>query len=249
MNIVEPIRDRKLIVKIESVLARKSFRDLLLFVLGTNSGLRISDMLALNVGDVRNKSHIEIKEIKTGKKKKFPIDNKLKQLIQSFTSDKDNYEPLFLSQKNNRLSRGQAYKIIHDVAREVGITYNIGTHSLRKSFGYHHYKQYKDVAILQTILNHSSPSITLKYIGINQDIIDESANDGNRYVARSISNLYVAQGDKTVTVPCDAVNVCRIDNNGKILNMQNLTHEQFLSALLQKGISVPYHQYEMPRIN
>ena len=177
MNIVEPIRDRKLIVKIESTLARKCSRNLLLFVLGTNSGLRISDMLALNVGDVRNKSHIEIEEIKTGKKKKFPVNNKLKRLIQSITLGKDNYEPLFLSQKNSRLSRGQAYKIIHDAAREVGITYNIGTHSLRKSFGYHHYKQYKDVAILQTILNHSSPSITLKYIGINQDIIDESYNN------------------------------------------------------------------------
>ena len=48
----------------------------------------------------------------------------------------------------------------------------IGTHIMRKSFGYHHYQQYKDVALLQTIYNHSSPSITLKYIGINQDNID-----------------------------------------------------------------------------
>lgn len=177
MNTVEPIRDRSLIVMIEAILAKKGARNLLLFVLGTNSGLRISDMLALNVGDVKNKSHIEIQEIKTGKKKKFPINNKLKRLIQSFTLGKESNEPLFLSQKNNRLSRGQAYKIIHDACREVGITYNIGTHSLRKSFGYHHYKQYKDVAILQTILNHSAPSITLKYIGINQDIIDESYNN------------------------------------------------------------------------
>lgn len=177
MNTVEPIRDRKLIVKIENILARKGSRDLLLFVLGTNSGLRISDMLALNIGDARNKSHIEIEEIKTKKKKKFPINNKLKRLIQSFTLGKDNSEPLFVSQKSNHLSRGQAYKIIHDACREAGIAYNIGTHNLRKSFGYHHYKQYKDVAILQAILNHSSPSITLKYIGINQDIIDESYNN------------------------------------------------------------------------
>ena len=153
MNIVEPIRDRKLILKIELVLAKKSSRNLLLFVFGTNSGLRISDILALNVSDVKNKSHIEIEEKKTGKRKKFPINSKLKRLIESFTFGKDNYEPLFLSKKNNRLSRGQAYKIIHDACREVGITYNIGTHSLRKSFGYHHYRQYKDVAILQAILN------------------------------------------------------------------------------------------------
>ena len=45
---------------------------------------------------------------------------------------------------------------------------------MRKTFGYHHYKQYKDVVILQKIFNHSSQSITLRYIGIEQDDIDMS---------------------------------------------------------------------------
>ena len=48
----------------------------------------------------------------------------------------------------------------------------MGTHTLRKTFAYHHYKQFKDVALLQKILNHSSPSITLNYIGIAQEEID-----------------------------------------------------------------------------
>ena len=50
----------------------------------------------------------------------------------------------------------------------------IGTHTMRKTFGHWHYQQYKDVAILQEIFNHSSPSVTLRYIGINQDNIDKS---------------------------------------------------------------------------
>lgn len=45
---------------------------------------------------------------------------------------------------------------------------------MRKSFGYHHYKKFKDVAMLQKIFNHSSPQITLRYIGIEKDEIDES---------------------------------------------------------------------------
>ena len=49
-----------------------------------------------------------------------------------------------------------------------------GTHTMRKTFGYHHYKKFKDVAMLQKIFNHSSPEITLRYIGIEQDEIDES---------------------------------------------------------------------------
>lgn len=55
MSIVEPIRNKKEIKKVEEFLATQSQRNLLLFTLGINSGLRISDMLALNVGDVRKK--------------------------------------------------------------------------------------------------------------------------------------------------------------------------------------------------
>lgn len=53
MNIVEPIRNKRAIKKIERLLNKKSKRDLLLFVMGTNTGLRISDILALNVSDVK----------------------------------------------------------------------------------------------------------------------------------------------------------------------------------------------------
>ena len=38
-----------------------------------------------------------------------------------------------------------------------------------KTFGYWFYKQTKDVAMLQEILNHSTPHITLEYIGINKE--------------------------------------------------------------------------------
>jgi len=46
---------------------------------------------------------------------------------------------------------------------------SIGTHTMRKTFGYWFYKQTKDVAMLQEILNHSTPQITLTYIGINKE--------------------------------------------------------------------------------
>ena len=134
----------------------------------------VSDILNLNVSDVRNKTHIEIKEQKTNKFKKFPINDKLKKLIQEFIKNKEDDEPLFLSQKQKRLDRSQAYRMLNEACRAVGITVNIGTHSMRKSFGYHHYKQFKDVAMLQMIFNHSNPKITLRYIGIEQDEIDNS---------------------------------------------------------------------------
>ena len=82
MTTVEPIRNKKDIEKVEKYLAKQSKRDLLLFNIGTNCGLRISDILRLNVGDVRDKSYIQITEKKTGKFKKFPINAKLKPLIE-----------------------------------------------------------------------------------------------------------------------------------------------------------------------
>ncbi len=174
MNIVEPIRNKDDLKKIETALANQSLRDLLFFVMGTNSGLRISDILNLNVGDVKDKTHITIIEKKTKKYKKFPINEKLQKLIEIHTKNRKNKEPLFKTVYDNRLDRHQAYRIINNVCAELGIEYKVGTHSLRKTFGYHHYIKFNDIALLQKILNHSSTSITLRYIGIEQDKIDES---------------------------------------------------------------------------
>lgn len=177
MTTVEPIRNKKDIQKVEKILAKQGARELLLFVIGTNCGLRISDILNLNVGDVRNKSHIQITEKKTGKFKKFPINAKLKPLLEEFIKSRKNDEPLFLSHWGHRLDRVTAYYIIRNACKKAKLQEKIGTHSMRKSFGYHHYQQFKDVVILQKIFNHSSPQITLRYIGIEQDEIDCSYNN------------------------------------------------------------------------
>lgn len=71
MNIVEPIRDKKNSRKIEKFLAKRNPRDLLLFIIGTNTGLRVSDILALNVGNVKNKEFIDIIEKKLENTKNF----------------------------------------------------------------------------------------------------------------------------------------------------------------------------------
>ncbi len=174
MATVEPIRSREDIKKVEKILSNQSKRNLLLFTIGTNCGLRISDILALNVKDVKEKNYIQIIEKKTGKFKKFPINAKLKPMLQEYTKNKSLEEPLFSTIFHNRLDRSAAYRIINSACAKAGLEERIGTHTLRKTFGYHHYQQFKDVVILQKIFNHFSPQITLRYIGIEQDQIDES---------------------------------------------------------------------------
>ncbi|MEC2221536.1 tyrosine-type recombinase/integrase, partial [Bacillus subtilis] len=71
------------------------------------------------------------------------------------------------------ISRSMAYKILRAAAEYVGLD-DIGTHTLRKTFGYHFYKQTKDVAMLQEIFNHSDQRTTLRYIGINQDAMNNA---------------------------------------------------------------------------
>lgn len=172
MNTVQPIRDIAKITLMKKALMRQHYRNYFLFVLGINTGLRISDLLKLRVSDVAG-THIIITEQKTGKLKRFKINNDLQEQILKFTASKKDDEYLFKSRRgNDRIHRVQARKILNAAAKEVGLA-EIGTHTLRKTFGYHFYQKYKDVAVLQQIFNHSSPAVTMRYIGINQDIMDE----------------------------------------------------------------------------
>ena len=175
MQFVEPIRNKCEIDKVKTILRRRCKRDLLLFLLGINSGLRISDILKFKVRDVQNVDFIEIKEQKTQKHKRFPVSYAYKRLLNNYTNGKSPDEWLFKSKKGERpITRVQAYRIISRACEKAGITTKIGTHTLRKTFGYHFYQEKKDIALLQTIFNHSTPTVTLRYIGINQDMIDSN---------------------------------------------------------------------------
>lgn len=122
----------------------------------------------------RTPDYVEIVEKKTKKRKRFPINDNLKQDIEEFAKDKPIDRPIFYTQKKSRMDRTYAYRILNRAGRAVGVKTKIGTHTLRKTFGYHFYRQYGDLALLQKIFNHSSANITLRYIGIYQEDIDNA---------------------------------------------------------------------------
>lgn len=182
MKFVEPIRDRKKIETIKISLKDKP-RDHLLFLIGINTALRVSDLLELKYKDVMDQdgklyTHFELKETKTGKNNKIAmtkgVQKALKPYIKNnFTGDLDHY--IFKSRKgdNQPINRKSAWRIIQESANAVGLR-NIGAHSLRKTFAYHQYKSGTDITLLQDMLNHSSPAVTLRYIGITQDQKDRA---------------------------------------------------------------------------
>ena len=181
MNTVEPIRSKSKIRLMKLNLKSKSIRNYLLFVMGINTGLRISDLLSLKVSDVSNgkiKDSIYIREKKTGKEKAFQVNESVKKAIIEYLKSLKTYELedyLFKSRVggNKQISRKQAYEIINSSARECGIDGLIGTHTLRKTFGYHLRMNGVDISIIQDIFGHSNQTVTKKYIGITQDEKDK----------------------------------------------------------------------------
>lgn len=183
---VEPLRTEREIEEMKWALRRGNkktpkrpqlaARDELLFLIGINTGLRVNDLVRLKVKNVRGTDTFIIREGKTRKRREINI-GMLRKEIDSYIIHKDANEFLFKSQKGNRyITTTQVYRILNDAADLLGRN-DIGTHTMRKTFGYHHYKRFKDIAILQEIFNHSSPEITLRYVGIRQDEINESLSN------------------------------------------------------------------------
>lgn len=171
MNTVEPIRKKSDIERMKKALHG---RDLLLFIVGINSTLRISDILALKVGDVRGREAVTLREKKTGKAKHLPWNQSVKKAVKTLVpANAADDDWLFPSRKGDKaISRVQAYRILNDAAERAGLDIQIGTHTLRKTMAYHAYKNGTDISLLMNVLNHSSQRETLRYIGITQDNVN-----------------------------------------------------------------------------
>jgi integrase len=181
MNPVEPIRSLGKLLEIKRRLKRRNPRDYLLFTLGINTALRVSDLLSLRIRDVVEESgevkeFLTLRERKTGKDKRIKLNDSAREAIEFFLSKADAQpsEWLFKSPRTGKpLTRVQAWRLLNGWAREVGITDRIGTHSLRKSWGYQARKAGVPLELIQAKLGHSSPAITRRYIGITADEIED----------------------------------------------------------------------------
>ena len=183
METVQPIRDITKIEGMKQYLLKRPFgaRNHLLFTLGINSGLRVSALLRLKLNDITDETgcpakRIRIREKKTGKEKNFPVTKKCQAAIELYlgtlAAPKPN-APVFLSKKGGPITRQAAWQILNAAAEAVGIKENIGTHTLRKTWGYHSYNAGAPLEVIQAALNHTSPKDTLRYIGITQDDVDD----------------------------------------------------------------------------
>lgn len=176
---VEPIRDEKQIKRIKDM-TYKNARDHLLFVMGINNGLRISDLLSLKVEDVKDLKPGQTKRIietKTGKDNVLMVNKAVHKALKRYLDETkpadDDY--LFKSRKGNGpLDKRSVHRLVNKWATDAGIKGHFGTHTLRKTFGYmHRVKCGTGFEVLAKRYNHSSPATTMRYLGITDDEVND----------------------------------------------------------------------------
>lgn len=166
MNSVDPIEGKELYKQIQKQLRFRHPKYAIMLAIGVDTGLRISDILGLRVCDVR--PSLTVTEKKTQKKRKVSLSRKTRTLISEYVSACGLTPQNFLVysrdwQKDKPLSRSQAYRVIHAVGALAG-SYNVGTHSMRKTYAVNQYRRHGAVNALKNDFGHKYESTTMAYL-------------------------------------------------------------------------------------
>lgn len=209
-SLVEPLRNLEDIKKFRQYFKDKEkesfkFRDKLtwkrnyaLFIVGTGTALRISDILKLKWKDVISDGLVDIVDkIRPNEKKthKFNVNfmtkdikSALNNYYNALNSKKlfDINDYIFDTDTGKAMTEQNVIVILKKAAKELNIKYNIGTHTMRKTYAYQYLIANKGdsraLTLLQARLNHSTPRQTLDYAGIMEDELRQMDNQ--------ISNIY-----------------------------------------------------------
>ena len=157
-------------------------RNYLFIFLGLNTAFRAEDLLQLRPKDLDG-GYVRIKENKTGKTQNFKMNNQVYKEVQEYCKRNDigDYDYLFQSRRKDgvirAISRQQAWRMVKNTGKAVGIKYKFGVHSLRKTFGYNFISKGGNVLTLMKMYNHSSPAITLLYVMWGTDDVENERNN------------------------------------------------------------------------
>jgi integrase len=187
MKTTEPIRNKNHVRQlIEYYLKLGQIRNYVLIALGVYTALRISDILSLKCDDVfdfknrKVRKSITLTEKKTGKSKIVALNKNLVAALKAYFPEAKPGAPLIINSRTGKaISRIQAYRIIRAAAEALGFGYAVSCHSLRKTFGYHCWKDGVSPAVIMEIYNHSSLSVTKRYLGVSQDDVNKAYNGLN----------------------------------------------------------------------
>lgn len=179
-------------------LSQKRFRDYMLFIVGINFGLRVSDLLTLRFShliddEFRFKTTFPILEKKTKNTRKvmknryITINDAVVDAVTLYlenTPDVKLSDYLFRSESNygsnvnKPIHRNSVERILKEAGKALGLDIHIATHTLRKTFAYHQMlisnNDPRKLLLLQKMFGHSTAAQTLDYIGITNEEIEEA---------------------------------------------------------------------------
>jgi len=174
---VEPIRKLQDIKALKTMLGDQA-RNMALFVVGINTNLRASDLLALTVDQVaglKPMDEIEIREKKTGKARRVSLNKACIAAIDKWLVEPDAPkwgEYLFKSRRGDRLTVSSVHRLVKGWCRDINLQGNYGSHTLRKTWGYHQRVTFgMGLPELMVAFNHSTQKQTLDYLCIQPEEI------------------------------------------------------------------------------
>lgn len=200
----EPIKSMDDIMRIsEYLIEHERWRDNMLFIVGINFGLRASDLRLLRFSNLINDNLtfrdsfpiLEKKTKNTRKKRKNRYVTINTAVIEAVTLYLEHTpgvslsDYLFRSESNRGKNSNQPIAvrninhILYGIADDLNLSCKISSHTLRKTFCYHQMLMSKNdprkLMLLSKMLGHSSISITLDYIGITGEEMDEAYRNLN----------------------------------------------------------------------
>ena len=179
----DPIRDKNELKALADFYFRRGeLRNYVLVVLGVHTALRISDLLQLKWTDLYDydrgcmRDHLAVVEQKTGKRRIIALNREaLRALSLYFKHHKGEYVFSNHRKHENHISRVQAWRILRAAVKALRLTGHISCHSLRKTWGYFAWSRAGiSPEVIMTVFNHSDFRITLRYLGVQQDDLDQA---------------------------------------------------------------------------
>lgn len=182
MNEVHAVKDKNILNSIPLLLKKHHGQQMSdIWEFGINVAIRISDTLNIKFSNIEH-DRLLIVESKTGKIADIPLNAKAMSIVESIRTKHPHSEYLFQSRNSRNLgtkvkplSRQAVANAFKDIGGIVGV--QLGTHSMRKTRGYHLYQQTKDIARVAAMLRHTSTAVTMRYIGLTKEDVDNDFNE------------------------------------------------------------------------
>lgn len=160
-----PIKDLKLVEEIKQELKKKEdYRVLLAFLLAINTGLKITDLLKLEVGDIKNKDILTFKESISDEILTYVLTDEIKEIASIVVADRKKDDYLFKSKFGNRYSRIDLYHSFNDICKDLKIEDKYSLVSWRKTFAYHYYKLTGDLVKIMALFHQTSVQQAYEFI-------------------------------------------------------------------------------------